>query len=188
MNLINIVEITNPTHGRRDPKRWDSYTVPIVSDDTPPRDAEFRLLAWLWWDMIHPAHVCPYYRSPKHTDQSVNFPARYDGCFDIFLPICGWYTHLTHMLKSWHEFWWYCSTDHQMAPCHFQNGRWAMINVFNFDMLVKYIPSQSAIEHIRKKSVVPLKLLNYLYEATRSNWKWWLFVWECSCVGNEIGI
>ena len=73
-----------------------SFTVQGVLDGLPSRDAGFRLFGWL--DGI--SSTLPYYHSPKHTFQSVNFPTKYGGFFDIFPSIYGGYSHPIHMLKS----------------------------------------------------------------------------------------
>ena len=86
----------NLTHLRRDAKPNGLFTVQGVLDGSPSRDAGFRLFGWL--DGI--SSTLPYYHSPKHTFQSVNFPTKYGGFFDIFPSICGRYSHPIHMLKS----------------------------------------------------------------------------------------
>ena len=63
---------------------------------SPSRDAGFRLFECL--DGI--SSTLPYYHSPKHTFQSVNFPTKYGGFFDICLSTRGGYSHPIHMLKS----------------------------------------------------------------------------------------
>ena len=73
----------------------------VLGGGSPSRDAGFRLFGWL--DGI--SSILPYYHSPKHIFQSVNFPTKYGGFFDICLSICGGYSHPIHMFKSLKKKW-----------------------------------------------------------------------------------
>ena len=88
-------QCANLTHLMCDPKQMSCLQSKVFCG-SPSRDAGFRLFGWL--DGL--SSTLLYYHSPKHTFQSVNFLTKYGGFFDIFLSICGGYSHPIHMLKS----------------------------------------------------------------------------------------
>ena len=77
-------------------KANELFTVRGVLGGSRSRNAGYRLFGWV--DGI--SSTLFYYHSTKHTFQSVNFPTKHGGFFDIFLYMYGGYSHPIHMLKS----------------------------------------------------------------------------------------
>ena len=94
--IMSQPQCANVTHLRRDPTQMSCLQSQGVLGGSPSRDAGFGMFGWV--DGI--ASTLPYYHSTKHTFQSVNFPTKHGGFFDIVLSVCGGYSHPIHMLKS----------------------------------------------------------------------------------------